>query len=298
MLFSTNLKKVLRWRLKINLFWPITIFTLRIWASLLETEYYGHYDENTWKHSKQVFERDDLTTPFLAQFPAEKNAGKIPCTIYNILLPPTGWHLIPFHHPQRVYGRTEYADVTTKFSRMDSNPNATQSFIWKEIAWSLGLLHCFREKKQQSRVFLTFFLMFKLTWILEKELEPVIEMKETNFVGIGKTRKFHSGGEQMRNASGRQGEASEVKMSSSETIKANMNTGNKIFGKHIRQFLHKKKSVTRKVDVLVVQNGIEVVQARAKKDKKACCTCKFVFFFRNIIYIYIYIYIVFVYKYY
>ena len=37
----------------------------------------------------------------------------------------------------------------------------------------------------------------------------------------------------MRNASG------EVKMSGSERIKANMNTGNKIFGKHIRQFLHK-----------------------------------------------------------
>ena len=41
----------------------------------------------------------------------------------HIILPPTGWHLIPFHHPQRVYGRTEYADVKTKFSRMDSLPN-------------------------------------------------------------------------------------------------------------------------------------------------------------------------------
>ena len=27
-------------------------------------------------------------------------------------------------------------------------------------------------------------------------------------------------------------------MSGSEKIKANMNTGNKIFGKHVRQFLH------------------------------------------------------------
>ena len=26
--------------------------------------------------------------------------------IYNILLPRTGWHLIPFPPPQRVYGRT------------------------------------------------------------------------------------------------------------------------------------------------------------------------------------------------
>ena len=37
----------------------------------------------------------------------------------------------------------------------------------------------------------------------------------------------------MRNVSG------QVKMSGSEKIKANMNTGNKIFGKLIRQFLHK-----------------------------------------------------------
>ena len=37
----------------------------------------------------------------------------------------------------------------------------------------------------------------------------------------------------MRNASG------QVKMSGSEKIKENMNTGNKIFGNHIRQFLHK-----------------------------------------------------------
>ena len=34
-----------------------------------------------------------------------------------------GCQLIPFHHPQRAYGRTEYADVTTKFSRVDSLPN-------------------------------------------------------------------------------------------------------------------------------------------------------------------------------
>ena len=32
---------------------------------------------------------------------------------------------------------------------------------------------------------------------------------------------------------------SKVKMSVSEKIKANMNARNKIFGKHIRQFLHK-----------------------------------------------------------
>ena len=37
----------------------------------------------------------------------------------------------------------------------------------------------------------------------------------------------------MRNASG------QVKMSGSEKIKANMNTGNKIFGKYVRQLLQK-----------------------------------------------------------
>ena len=37
----------------------------------------------------------------------------------------------------------------------------------------------------------------------------------------------------MRNAS------SQVKMSGSEKIKVIMNTGNKIFGEHIWQFLHK-----------------------------------------------------------
>ena len=37
----------------------------------------------------------------------------------------------------------------------------------------------------------------------------------------------------MRNVSG------QVKMSGGEQITANMNTGNKIFGKHMRQFLHK-----------------------------------------------------------
>ena len=63
----------------------------------------------------------------------------------------------------------------------------------------------------------------------------------------------------MRNASG------QLKMSGSEKIKANMNTGNKIFGKHIRQFLLKLLSVTRTFDVLVVQNGIIVAQNIGKE---------------------------------
>ena len=56
--------------------------------------------------------------------------------------------------------------------------------------------------------------------------------RETNFIGR-KTWKFHSGSEKMRNVSG------QLKMSDSEKIKAKMNTGNKIFGKHMRQFLNK-----------------------------------------------------------
>ena len=75
----------------------------------------------------------------------------------------------------------------------------------------------------------------------------------------------------MRNASG------QLKMSGSEKIKANMNTGNKIFGKHIRQFLLKLLSVTRTFDVLVVQNGIIVVQNIGKERQKERCMCKYVF---------------------
>ena len=55
-------------------------------------------------------------------------------------------------------------------------------------------------------------------------------------------------------------------------IKAKRNTSKKIFGEHIRQFLHKKKKcVTRTFPVLVVQNGIAVMQNNGKK-----CTGKFV----------------------
>ena len=44
-------------------------------------------------------------------------------------------------------------------------------------------------------------------------------------------------------------------------------TGNKILGKHIRQFLH--KCVTRTFDVLVVQYSVVVVQKKGKgKTKK------------------------------
>ena len=56
--------------------------------------------------------------------------------------------------------------------------------------------------------------------------------REMNLVAR-KIRKFYSGDEKMTNAS------SQVKINGSENIEANMNTGNKIFGKHISQFPHK-----------------------------------------------------------
>ena len=44
--------------------------------------------------------------------------------------------------------------------------------------------------------------------------------------------EIQSGGEKMRNASAQQGE-------NERQVKGNMNTANKILGKHIRQFLPK-----------------------------------------------------------
>ena len=85
----------------------------------------------------------------------------------------------------------------------------------------------FRKKKVVS--FSALFFMCTLTWITEKELERVIEN-----IRRKKNMEIQSGGEKMRNASGQQGENERQ-----WKIKANMNTGNKILGKHIRQFLHK-----------------------------------------------------------
>ena len=48
----------------------------------------------------------------------------------------------------------------------------------------------FRKKKQQqSRIFFGVIFLSTLTWITKKELEQVIEIKETNFVGR-RARKF------------------------------------------------------------------------------------------------------------
>ena len=91
----------------------------------------------------------------------------------------------------------------------------------------------FRKKKQQqSLVFFDVILLFTLTWITEKELEWVTENKRDECCRK-KNMKLQSGGERMRNANGPQGE-NEWQWKT----KAKINTGDKILGKHIRQFLH------------------------------------------------------------
>ena len=78
--------------------------------------------------------------------------------------------------------------------------------------------------------------MFSLTWITETELERVIENKGDEF-RRKKNMEIQSGREKMQNARGQQGESERQ-----WKLKANMNTGNKILGKHIRQFLHENNS--------------------------------------------------------
>ena len=82
-----------------------------------------------------------------------------------------------------------------------------------------------KKKQQQSRVF------FDVIW--QKKQEWVIENKRDEFCRK-KNMKIQSGCETMRNASGQQSE--NVRQ---WKIKANMNTGDKILGKHVRQFPHK-----------------------------------------------------------
>ena len=92
-------------------------------------------------------------------------------------------------------------------------PKCNSRFYFEKIAWPPGLL----ERKNNNKVvsFSTFFLMFTLTCITEKELERVIENKRDELCRE-KNMKIQSGGETMRNASGQQGAASKVKMSGSE----------------------------------------------------------------------------------
>ena len=81
--------------------------------------------------------------------------------------------------------------------------------------------------------FSVLFFMFTLTLITDEELERVIENKGDKF-RRKKDMEIESGGEKMRSASIQQGENERQ-----WKIKGNMNTGDKILGKNIRQFLHK-----------------------------------------------------------
>ena len=85
----------------------------------------------------------------------------------------------------------------------------------------------FRKKKQQqSRVF--FDVIFDVYIHVDNRERARAELCRK------KNMKIQSGGETMSNASSQQGENE-----GQWKIKANMNTGDEIFGEHIRQFLHK-----------------------------------------------------------
>ena len=88
--------------------------------------------------------------------------------------------------------------------------------------------------------------------------------------------EIQRGGEKMRFASGQQGENERQ-----WKINVNMNTGNKILGKHIRRFLHKNKIINKKnksFTFLVIQNNVEVVNDNGKgKTKKRAARPNLVF---------------------
>ena len=92
----------------------------------------------------------------------------------------------------------------------------------------------FRKKKQQqSRVF--FDVIFDVyTHVDNRERARASDWKQKRRICRKKNMKIQSGCETIRNASGQQGENKRQ-----WKIKANMNMGDKILGKHMRQFLHK-----------------------------------------------------------
>ena len=95
----------------------------------------------------------------------------------------------------------------------------------------------FRKKKQQqSRVF--FDVIFDVyTHVDNRERARASDWKQRKWISLEeKHEKFIAAVKKWEMLA-----ASKVKMSGSEKIKANMNTGNKIFGKHIpvRQLYHK-----------------------------------------------------------
>ena len=110
-----------------------------------------------------------------------------------------------------------------QFNQQIWQPKCKSRVYLERIRMAAGIFR--KKKQQQSRVF------FVVIW--EKELERVIKNKRDEFCR-NKNMKIQSGSETMRNASGQQGENKRQ-----WKIKANMNTGDRILGKHIRQFLHK-----------------------------------------------------------
>ena len=109
---------------------PLLFVAKTIFSTVTVTKYLGYQIlKNQFLKQKSSLTRRQWSHHFLRDFPPRKNAG---CTNsshdfwqrkYNILHPPTGGHLISFPHTQRVHGRTEYADVITKFSRMGRQLN-------------------------------------------------------------------------------------------------------------------------------------------------------------------------------
>ena len=92
----------------------------------------------------------------------------------------------------------------------------------------------FRKKKQQqSRVFFGV-VFYVYTNMDNRERARAGYWKQRRRISQEKNMEIQSFGEKMTNASGQQGENERQ-----WKIKGNMNTGNKILGKHIRQFLHK-----------------------------------------------------------
>ena len=92
----------------------------------------------------------------------------------------------------------------------------------------------FRKKKQQeSRVFFDV-IFYVYTHLDNRESATASDWKQKRRIFRKKNMKIQSGGKTMRSASSQQGENERQ-----WKIKANMNTGNKILGKHIWQLLHK-----------------------------------------------------------
>ena len=101
------------------------------------------------------------------------------------------------NYPSRKFGNDVTVHRPTARPRVrrthrHGNGNATQGFIWKEIARPPGLLE--RKNNNKFVSFSTLFLMFTLTWITEKELERVIKNKRNEFCGK-KNMKIQSCGE-------------------------------------------------------------------------------------------------------